>query len=31
MKAEAESSDLSEVCVSLQDDKITAFRPLMKR
>ncbi|XP_056135176.1 iroquois-class homeodomain protein IRX-6a [Lampris incognitus] len=30
-KAETESSDLSEACGTLQDDKVTAFRPVMKR
>ncbi|KAM9860668.1 Iroquois homeobox protein 6a [Aulostomus maculatus] len=27
----AETSDLSEACGTLQDDKVTAFRPVMKR
>ncbi|XP_061567175.1 Iroquois homeobox protein 6a isoform X1 [Cololabis saira] len=30
-KAEIQSSDLSEACGTLQDDKVTAFRPVMKR
>uniref|UniRef100_A0A668AC36 Iroquois homeobox 6a n=1 Tax=Myripristis murdjan TaxID=586833 RepID=A0A668AC36_9TELE len=30
-KAETESSDLSEACGTIQDDKVTAFRPVMKR
>ncbi|XP_029001061.1 iroquois-class homeodomain protein IRX-6a isoform X2 [Betta splendens] len=30
-KAEAQSSDLSEACGTLQEDKVTAFRPVMKR
>ncbi|KAM4602732.1 Iroquois homeobox protein 6a isoform 2-T2 [Polymixia lowei] len=30
-KAETESSDLSEACGTLRDDKVTAFRPAMKR
>nr|XP_020448005.1 iroquois-class homeodomain protein IRX-6 isoform X2 [Monopterus albus] len=30
-KAETRSSDLSENCGLLQDDKVTAFRPVMKR
>uniref|UniRef100_A0A673B5V8 Iroquois homeobox 6a n=1 Tax=Sphaeramia orbicularis TaxID=375764 RepID=A0A673B5V8_9TELE len=30
-KAETQSSDLSEACGTLQDDKVTAFRPVMKR
>uniref|UniRef100_A0A8C2XI51 Iroquois homeobox 6a n=1 Tax=Cyclopterus lumpus TaxID=8103 RepID=A0A8C2XI51_CYCLU len=30
-KAETQSSDLSEACRTVQDDKVTAFRPVMKR
>ncbi|XP_010890975.1 iroquois-class homeodomain protein IRX-6a isoform X1 [Esox lucius] len=30
-KAETEPSELNDTCASLQDDKITAFRPVMKR
>lgn len=30
-KAETQSSDLSEACGTMQDDKVTAFRPVMKR
>ncbi|XP_070691793.1 Iroquois homeobox protein 6a [Pempheris klunzingeri] len=30
-KGEAQTSDLSEACGSAQDDKVTAFRPVMKR
>ncbi|XP_064817015.1 Iroquois homeobox protein 6a [Oncorhynchus masou masou] len=30
-KAETEPSELSDTCVTLQDDKVTAFRPVMKR
>ncbi|CAI5646058.1 unnamed protein product [Oreochromis niloticus] len=30
-KAETQSSDLSETCGTVQDDKVTAFRPVMKR
>ncbi|XP_034076764.1 iroquois-class homeodomain protein IRX-6a isoform X2 [Gymnodraco acuticeps] len=30
-KAETQSSDLSEACGTVQDDKVTAFRPVMKR
>ncbi|KAM9408685.1 Iroquois homeobox protein 6a [Pholidichthys leucotaenia] len=30
-KAETQSSDLREACESVQDDKVTAFRPVMKR
>ncbi|XP_061133308.1 Iroquois homeobox protein 6a [Syngnathus typhle] len=30
-KAAEASSDLSQACVILQDDKVTAFRPVMKR
>lgn len=30
-KAETQPSDLSEACGSMQDDKVTAFRPVMKR
>ena len=30
-KAEAQSADLSAACGTLQDDKVTAFRPVMKR
>uniref|UniRef100_A0A3P8SMA3 Iroquois homeobox 6a n=1 Tax=Amphiprion percula TaxID=161767 RepID=A0A3P8SMA3_AMPPE len=30
-KAETRSSDLSEACGTVQDDKVTAFRPVMKR
>ncbi|KAM4593421.1 Iroquois homeobox protein 6a isoform 2-T2 [Odontesthes bonariensis] len=30
-KAEIHSSDLSEACGTVQDDKVTAFRPVMKR
>ncbi|XP_047435845.1 iroquois-class homeodomain protein IRX-6a isoform X2 [Mugil cephalus] len=30
-KAETQSSDLGEACGSVQDDKVTAFRPVMKR
>ncbi|XP_019722111.1 Iroquois homeobox protein 6a [Hippocampus comes] len=30
-KATETSSDISQVCVTLQDDKVTAFRPVMKR
>lgn len=30
-KAETQSTDLSEACGTTQDDKVTAFRPVMKR
>ncbi|XP_062327199.1 Iroquois homeobox protein 6a isoform X1 [Osmerus eperlanus] len=30
-KAETEPSELSDTCVTLLDDKVTAFRPVMKR
>uniref|UniRef100_UPI0037E857A5 Iroquois homeobox protein 6a n=1 Tax=Semicossyphus pulcher TaxID=241346 RepID=UPI0037E857A5 len=30
-KAETQPSDLSEACGTVQDDKVTAFRPVMKR
>lgn len=30
-KAETQSSDLSETCGTVQGDKVTAFRPVMKR
>uniref|UniRef100_A0A665TMQ3 Iroquois homeobox 6a n=1 Tax=Echeneis naucrates TaxID=173247 RepID=A0A665TMQ3_ECHNA len=30
-KADAQSSDLSDACEPVQDDKVTAFRPVMKR
>ncbi|XP_017279087.1 iroquois-class homeodomain protein IRX-6a isoform X2 [Kryptolebias marmoratus] len=30
-KVEIQSSDLSEACGTVQDDKVTAFRPVMKR
>ncbi|XP_040025021.2 Iroquois homeobox protein 6a isoform X1 [Gasterosteus aculeatus] len=30
-KGEAQSSDLREACGTVQDDKVTAFRPVMKR
>ncbi|KAK2853557.1 hypothetical protein Q5P01_006218 [Channa striata] len=30
-KAETQSSDLSETCGTMQDDKVTAFRPVLKR
>uniref|UniRef100_A0A3B4TQ92 Iroquois homeobox 6a n=1 Tax=Seriola dumerili TaxID=41447 RepID=A0A3B4TQ92_SERDU len=30
-KAETQSSDLSDACETVQDDKVTAFRPVMKR
>eukprot|EP00066_Takifugu_rubripes_P005495 XP_003969580.1 PREDICTED: iroquois-class homeodomain protein IRX-6 [Takifugu rubripes] len=30
-KAESQSTDLSEACGTTQDDKVTAFRPVMKR
>lgn len=30
-KAETQTSDLSEACGSLQDDKVTGFRQVMKR
>ncbi|XP_031425062.1 iroquois-class homeodomain protein IRX-6a isoform X2 [Clupea harengus] len=30
-KSEAESSELSDSCITMQDGKVTAFRPVMKR
>lgn len=30
-KVEIQSTDLSEACGTVQDDKVTAFRPVMKR
>ncbi|XP_053721772.1 iroquois-class homeodomain protein IRX-6a isoform X1 [Synchiropus splendidus] len=30
-KAETQSSEMSDACGTLQDDKVTAFRPVMKR